>query len=286
MLAGLPPTRLPSPAVQDLRLYDARPGSGVLVSFIETGRARIPGWMLYQGAGLGARDVVFRAALIEHPTRTILFSTGVDVAGPQGLVYNPFRRVTATPPPADLPAIDSIVLPTPRWFHTGGAQHWPALAETSIVVGRSDAWQASERASWPRRYAFEPARLEALGDRVARIPWTNTRRLGLRRSVDMSQDGSIIAIALKGSSIDEIALMITLDSGRRMLLVGDTVWAQAQVTDRRPRGLWSTWLMDRNRMQLGRIQNRLHQAWRDYDLEIIPLFDATLDLPVYPERWE
>lgn len=287
VLVSLVPVSLPEGTQFNMRLYDTEPGNGVRVSFIETGHASAPGWLLQQGGGLGSRPVVYRAALIEHPDGNLLFGTGIGSVPPPSRVFDPFGAPRDAGFNADIPPVARIVLPTPRWLHIGGAVDVPALADVPVLLGRSDRWQSGVNSPWPGRYGMHPSHLAAIGgDRLQNIPYERRSRLGMRHSVDLTDDGAVVAVALRGSSIDETALLVTLDSGRRILLVGDALWTQEQVQTLEARSLWSTWLFDRNRMQLAGTQARLYQAWDRHDLEILPLLDGTLDLPVYPERWE
>lgn len=282
---ALAPTRLPAPEAVEFDAGRRPEGSGVRISFVTTGTARVPARRLHHGAGLGRRDVVFRAALIEHPEGTVLFGTGVDPDGPSGPVYDPFGRVRAVDPPAELPEIDRVVLPTPRWLHMGGLERWPQLAEARAQLGGGDLWQIRS-GPWPRRYGMERARFERVADRLDGIRWTNRSRLGMSRTADVFGDGNVVLVALRGSTIDEVGVLVTLDSGRQFLLVGDLVWTVEQVRELFPRPPWSTWLLDRNRMQLAGTQTQLYRLLNNHGVATIPLLDGALELPEYPERWE
>lgn len=275
------PSRLEMPDRRNHRLSDAEPGNGVSISFVTTGTARPPGRRLSHGFGLRRADVAFRAAIIDHPDGRILFGTGVDPDGPEGLVFNPFGRIT----PVDLPDIgdvDEVIVPTPRWIHMGGLDQWEQLADATVRAGNGDFWQARS-GPWPRRYGMESDEVRALGRRAQSVGWQRTRKLGSRQSRDWFRDGSVVLLQLRGSTIDEVALLVTVDSGERHLLVGDAVWTRAQVEELFPRAPWSTWLWDRNRMQLAGTQTQLHSLWRDGGINVIPLLDGSMDLPEYPD---
>lgn len=282
----LVPYRLPEPAERDFATSRrGAGGTGVSISFVTTGTARVPARRLHHGAGLGRRDVAFRAALIRHPDGTLLFGTGVDPEGPDGLVFDPFGRVDEPRAPEDLPPIDRIIAPTPRWIHLGGAETWPSIADQPVQIGQGDLWQA-RRGPWPRRYGIDRSRIDALGDRLQRIVWQRRNRFGFAETYDLYDDRSVLMVRLRGSTIDEVGLLVTVDSGDRYMLVGDAVWTEAQVTERFPRPPWSTWLLDRNRMQLAGTQTRLFQLWRDHDVRVVPMLDGEIDLPEFPARWE
>ncbi len=286
-LAAMVPRSLASLDSADPHLYTTSPGNGVRVSFVETGRTRVPGYRLAQGLGLRQRDVVFRAMLVEHPRGNLLFGTGIspEYHLPPFPVSTPFSSIDVGVPVAESLAdadIDRIVLPTPRWYHTGGLVHGD---ETPIQVGSSDRWMAL-RGPWPRRFAIDRARVSEFSDRIETVRWRRVPRLGMRKSSDLFQDGALVLVALKGSTIDEVGLLVTLDSGRRILVVADAVWTIEQVEDLRPRHPASTWLLDRNRMQLANLQRHLNVAWRDHELEIVPLLDGAVEVALYRERWD
>ena len=281
-VVGMVTAPFAAPTAQPLGVPAPIAGSGVSVSFVTTADASVPGWWISQGAS-GNQPIAFRAALIEHPAGTILFGTGASEDPGAGRPVNPFGRVArrdVTPPDG----VDAIVLPTMRWMHVGPLASTDESA-TRIHVGSSDHWYAF-RGPWPGRYGFDRDTLRELEDRIDRVQWDRRSRLGFSKTFDWFGDGSIVLVALDGTTKDEIALSVVLDSGRRVLLVGDAVWSAEAVTERQRRAQWLGWTMDRNRTRLLATQRRLHQLWRDYDVEIVPLLDGSLALPEAPVRWE
>ncbi len=279
MVASRVPVRHANPPVQDLRIYDAQPGSGVSVGFMTTGVASVTSSVIAQGAA-GQQPIRFRAMVLDHPDGQIVFGGGADSVIGAGRVANPFGRVEPNEPvwPED---VDEIVLPTMRWMHTGWAHAQPELP---IRVGRSDHWYAF-RGPWPGRYGYNRDRLEELRGRMTRITWERAPRAGFPRSYDYFGDDSVHLVALNGATKDEIGALVVLDSGRTLLVIGDAVWTHDQIVSRQRRAQWLGWTMDRNRTQLLNTQSRLHQLWRDYEVELVPLLDGSLDLPEYPDVW-
>jgi hypothetical protein len=218
--------------------------------------------------------------VIDHPDGRILFGGGPDSSIAAGRVVNPFGNVTPIEPqwPVD---VERIVFPTMRWMHTGFGHH---VAETPITVGRSDYWYAFS-GPWPGRYGFDRDRLEELRGRITRIEWERSPRVGFPQSLDYFGDDTVHFVGLNGTTKDEIGVLVVLDSGRVIFVVGDAVWTHEQLEERQRRAQWLGWAMDRNRTQLLNTQRRLHQLWRDYDIDIVPLLDGSLDLPEYPQVW-
>lgn len=281
-LVGLIPAPFAPLPAQPLGIAEARAGSGVTLDFITTGQASTPGWWIAQGAG-GRQPIHFRAAVIDHPDGRVLFGAGASAETGVGRVVNPFGRVTYRS--VDVPDdIDAIILPTMRWMHTGLVEAG-ALGDVPIHVGSSDHWWAF-RGPWPGRYGFNRDALREFEDRVHRVSWERRSRLGFSKTYDWFGDGSVLLVALNGTTEDEIGLSVVLDSGRRVLLVGDVVWSHEAVTKRQRRAQWLGWTMDRNRTRLLFTQSRLHQLWRDHEVEVVPLLDGSLAVPESPTRWD
>lgn len=282
-------------APRTLRSSDARFGviegperSGVTLSFVTTGTASVPGFMLAQGLGLRSRTVALRAAVLEHPQGLVVFGTGVtpersDDALPWN-VSNPFGRVDELRSVPDaigarIADVDRVILPSPRWYHVGAV---PAFSGHSIWTTHGDRWAATN-GPWPRRFGFDRDDVAALPLTPVRWSQPSTAGLGGRRPV--YSDNSIVMVRLLGSTSDEVGLLATLDDGRRVLLVADAVWLEEQVTELRPRFLGSTWNFDRNRFQLGAVQRTLEALQRNHGIDVIPMLDGALELPEWPEAW-
>lgn len=278
-----------SPPVGELPVLEVEAGTGVRVSFIDTGVARVPGFRLAQGLGPGGREVRFRAAVVEHPQGTILFGTGVAPGRSDDdlptLVSNPFGRVEELTSAADALGeaaedIDRVILPSPRWFHVGGV---PDFDGRSIWTTGGDRWAATS-GPWPRRYGYDRDDVEALP--LTGVRWTQGGVLGGQSRRPLYADNSVVLVRMRGASAEEIGLYVTLDSGRQILLVGDTVWVEEQVSELRPRYLAGTWNFDRNRFQLAWMQRRLHLVQEQHGIDVVPMMDGALELPQWPEAWE
>lgn len=258
------------------------------VSFVETGRADVPAHRLAQGVGMRERTVVFRSAIVDHPQGRFAFGAGVlqgasDRALPH-LVTNPFGRVEEETSLREALGDDDelwrIVFPTLRWYHVAGALEFE---DVETRAGNGDVWAAT-RGPWPRRYAYDADLVETVGPRGMRFE--GPRYLGSRGSLDVFGDGSVVLLEYRGTSASEIACLLTLESGRRVLLVGDAVWLHDQVARSLPRTPWATWTLERNRFQAAYVIRVLHRAQHAYGVEVTPILDGALSLPRYPERWE
>jgi hypothetical protein len=282
-------------APRTLRMPEARYGvidgperSGVTLSFVTTGTASVPGFMLAQGLGLRSQPIALRAAVLEHPQGLVVFGTGVTSERSEERlpwnVSNPFGRVDERRAVSEaigerMAEVDRVILPTPRWYHVGDV---PAFSGHSIWTTNGDKWAATN-GPWPRRFGFNREDVASLPLTPVRWNQPGTAGLGNRRAV--YSDNSIVMVRLRGSTSDEVGLLVTLDDGRRVLLVADAVWLESQVTELRPRFFGSTWNYDRNRFQLGTLQRTLGALQANHGIDVVPMLDGTLALPEWPERW-
>lgn len=282
LAAMVPRTYTPGEEVESLPPYTAN--VPVRVSFIETAEASRLAFRLVQGAGFGPRRVVFRAVLIEHPEGNLLFSTGATNA-PARFVSNPFGALTPLASLSEELAdveIDAVYLPTLRWYHLGAAADFESAR---LFATSSERWAATD-GSMPRRYAIDPVLAAPIAERADAIRMQQEPLFGRNGVADVFGDGTVLVGQLRGSSFDEAAMVVTLGSGRRLVLVADAVWLQEQVTELRPRTPWSVWFFDRNRLRLPSNQRMLHALDQLDQVDVIALLDGALPLPRYPEFWE
>lgn len=272
-VAGQPEVSLPAPAQ----------AAAVRVSFVETAEAYQRGYRLVQGTGLAKRRIAFRAVLIEHPAGNVLLGTGASTAPPLG-VSNPFGRVN---PLATLDealagvTISQVLLPTLRWFHLGGVD----AVDAPLLAANAEVWAATE-ASMPRRYAIDPVGAAPVADATSSLRMVRSALLGRPNSADLFGDGTVLVGTLRGSSFDELVVVVTLGSGRRLVLVNDSVWLQEQVSELRPRTPWAVWFFDRNRLRFPANQRLLHAVDQLDNTDVIAVLDGSVPVPLYPAFWE
>ncbi|MFT6627413.1 MAG: N-acyl homoserine lactone hydrolase [Flavobacteriales bacterium] len=281
------PARSLAPLNGALTLPTPRVGVDVTLSFVETGTANVPGFLLAQGLGLSPRPVTFRAAIIEHPLGLIVFGAGVSPSASDEhvpwRVRNPFGAVTdereLAVEIAELGAPHQVILPTARWYHVGGAA---AFDRQTVWVGSSEIWAATA-GSWPYRFGYIDSQVDALAPQ--RRGTSGPRFLGSRGSHDIFGDGTLVLLSYRGASVEELMLLVSVAGERQVLLVGESAWAHEQVSARLPRALAATWFTDRSRARAAHTLRILSLAESDYGVRVIPLLDGTLELPVFPESW-
>lgn len=260
------------------------------LSFIETAESRTVGTHLAQGLGWERRRVAFRAALIRHPKGTLLFGTGISPEHNERQVGwkvgTPFAASTPLTSLAQLYptlGVDRIILPSMRWYNTGGLLSLPDSVRAFAGSGEISSATGS---SWPYRYAYDQPSAQELRPRLSAMAFGGGAYLGGRRSEDIFGDGSVIAVTYRASGPEEIALLVSLASGRRLLLVGDSVFTDEQVKLASPSYQPLTWWHDRNRMQLAFLVTKLSALERSGALDVLPLLDGTQAVPLFPAAWK
>jgi hypothetical protein len=241
---------------------------------------RVPGWWIAQGMGHRLRPLAFRSARVAHPNGTVAFGTGpvcapgrpdCDCVLPRrlgGLSRAPGARLRADTPPF---ALRLVVLPTMRPWHTGGIAAVPA--SVPVVAGGTERAGATRGPRRARLGYIDPVDPD---DRVETIEWARYESLGATRAFDVFGDGSVVAVPLRGSAWEEVALWVDDGHGPARLLVGDAIRHRDQLAPLRPGPVWSALYLERNRMQLYTTL-RLLGSVAERGVEVVPLFDAESD---------
>lgn len=277
---------LSSSTLPESSLVPNRGEGSVELSFVSTGTGSARGNAIAQGLG-GEVPVEFRVAVIDHPRGRVVFGGGLgDDFATSDLGFwttSPFSSVEAKGLPDELltePA--TVILPTGRWWHASGAGEWGD--DTEVWMSSSERWAAT-LGPWPGRYAIDPALAAPLEGRAERIGWYAATAIGRGRSFDVFMDGSVVLASLRGSSFDEVACIVRLTDGRRVVLVGDAVMSVEQVESRLPPALNATWRLNRNSYRIDDTIRWLSQAHALPGVQVVPLLDGTLELPEWPTTW-
>jgi hypothetical protein len=260
------------------------------ISFIETAESQTVGTHLAQGLGWGKRRVAFRAALIRHPKGTILFGTGLSpehnerhVGWKVGTPFAASKPLTSLAQLYPSLGVDRIILPSMRWYNTGGLLSLPSSVRAFAGSGEISS---STGSSWPYRYAYDLPSAQELRPRLSAMSFGGGSYLGGRKSDDLFDDGSVVAVTYRASGPEEIALLVSLTSGRRLLLVGDAVFSDEQVKLASPSYQPLTWWHDRNRMQLASLVTKLSALELSGAVDVLPMLDGTVPVPLFPASWK
>jgi hypothetical protein len=265
-----------------LRIPAGRRNASAELSFVTLATAQPRGNSIVQGSGWGRTPIAFRTAVIRHGDDVILFNGGPASVSPEPSFpsWNPFgniETVRTLSSVAEEVGAERVYLPTMHWYSSAGALESESLR---IVAPGGEKWGATTGPT-PRRFGAEPARWVGF-DRFSSLSLRRGGGQFGRRWFDVFGDRSVIVIGLRGSAWDELALLVTTPSGSRYMLVSAAVWTQDQLVHRRPRNLWSSFRLDRNRMQLATTIRSLSRANELGDITVIPIHDGLMRLPEYP----
>lgn len=269
-------------SASELRIPAGRRNASAELSFVTLATASPRGNAIVQGSGWSRAPISFRTAIIRHGDDVILFNGGPSSVDPMPSFpsWNPFGRIETVrtlSSVAEEVGAERVFVPTMHWYSTAGALESESLR---IVAPGGEKWGATTGPT-PRRFGAEPHRWVGF-DRFTSLSLRRGGGQFSRRWFDVFGDRSVIVIGLRGSAWDECALLVTTPSGARYLLVGAAVWTQDQLLNRRPRNLWSSFRLDRNRMQLANTIRSLSRANQLGDVTVIPIHDGTMRLPEYP----
>ncbi len=283
--ASLAPRRLSPGAAPAVGGVPDAPGNGVRLSVFETARGRVWAPHLAQGLSPGFRDVVLRVAVVEHPDGVVLFGTGVAPgrAAPSvvSTVSNPFGHLRDVRSVLDeVPAehLAGVVLPSLRWYHLGALDDVPD--DVPVFATGSEVWAATD-GPWPRRFAIDAERAAPVAERAARPPMRPFPLIGEPDRADLFGDGSVLVTGVRGTTFDELVMVVTDDSGAHTVLVGDSAWVYENVRDLAPRPPAAIWLHDRSWRSAARLIQVLHHVDINEGWTVVPLFDATVPIAEY-----
>lgn len=92
-----------------------------------------------------------------------------------------------------------------------------------------------------------------------------------RASLDLFGDGAVVVVSLPGHTPGHVGVLVTLHSGRRVLLAGDAVWSAQQVRYGLQRAPLPGWLVDSDRAQAYDSVLRLYRM--SSDITVLPAHD-------------
>jgi glyoxylase-like metal-dependent hydrolase (beta-lactamase superfamily II) len=240
------------------------------------------------GSYLRPVDIAFSAFLVRHGDDSFLFDSGLGLRvdeqygtemprwkrpliwyGEVDAVKTQLERAGIAPPPR-------IVLSHGHWDHASAlvdfpqAEVWTTPAERDFLKHAHDCGplrrgavmlsQVSSPSIRWHEFAFEPK------------PFRN-----FEASLDLYGDGTVVLVPLAGHTPGSIGMFLTVDSGRRFLFCGDTVWNANAIPKARPKTFLARAMVDSDAVETQRAVNRLRDALvADPELTIIPAHDAAV----------
>lgn len=275
-----PAGALSPPAIADRTTPPAHVG----VSVVLTSRRIVRESLLDSGgSAFKLVDTNFSAFLVKHDDRYVLFDTGLgsQIDAQYAADMPRWNRLFFTYDPpvvpvrkqlddAKLPPVERIFLSHAHWDHASGLADF---AGTPIWVPREemamiDHPRAVLGGAWPSQVA---------GGGLTFHPFTfdGPPVEGFATSLDLFGDGTVVAVPLFGHTPGSIGLFVTVDSGKRYLFCGDTVWRADTVTYRTKKSWPARALVDADGDATARTVAQLHDlAAKDPSLVIVPAHDG------------
>lgn len=170
----------------------------------------------------------------------------------------------------DPAALTGLILSHGHYDHLGGLLDLPGLPIWTPAAEIEDA----KRGAAGEPSGELPAEAIALLPRAQAIPFEGPAVGPWPRSWDIYGDGSVVVVPMPGHTPGSVGTLVRLPDGRRMLHVGDTVWAREGYELREPKG-WIAGSFDDNASENDvqiQLLWQLHQA--DPSLLIVPAHDS------------
>lgn len=210
--------------------------------FLSTAFASVPKGLFVSGAPWKSVRFPILSFLIERGCELILFDSGLgerinDEMKPlkyrQNWFFNKFVMKTEFNPDWDpvvkqLPllgfdpkSVKYIIMSHLHWDHAGGILDFP---QAEIIVGKNEWEAANADSSYRHAYIREQfADIDASRLRlISTIP--GKRCLDFPDSYDVFGDGSFVLVDLPGHTDGLMGLLLTMPSGRKFLLGGDSFY--------------------------------------------------------------
>ncbi len=253
--------------------------SGVTLQVIPTGTMLSKASLAYEGgAGDDNRDFVVGAILVTHPKGRLLFDAGFGRSVEAHAKTTPLllrlasKRRPGTPAADQLAAagiapsdLKAVVLTHAHWDHVSGLENlkgvpvWLPRAELAFVQGRDRMGRLARQLGTADYRPFD---------------FPGGPYFGFPASYDVFGDGSVVLVPAGGHTPGSIVAFITVASGQRYALIGDTAW-QSEGVDLPAQKPWLARSVDADAAAVRAMLVRLHQIKRATPgLVIVPAHDA------------
>lgn len=253
--------------------------TGVRVSLIKTAEGETRDALSWSGGSwLSSVKLNHIAVLVSHPGKgDWLLDSGLGVQMPAQVEADmpwwagSFLKVSGLNPARTQlgeRSIKGIVLTHAHWDHASGLVDFPGVPvwvraeeQALISTGKPPVIFPSQFPSSLNWHLWQADMKPALG---------------FEQSYDLFEDGSVMLLPMPGHTPGSTAILVRLESGRRLLFVGDTIWRAAQIEGEGAEKYWfARNLVDADRAAVKRWIDRLVQLRRtEPDLLIVPSHDA------------
>ena len=269
------------------------PEGGVAFSIIRTGFADPSEALVFAGGRLfHPARINHSAFLVRRGDETFLFDTGLgrniasQVSADMPWWARPFfgfrreRPVVSQLEGSGLRAPAMIVLSHAHWDHASGLEDFPG---TPVLATPEETAYAEA----PHPAAVFPSQFLTLRGRWRALSLNGPIFEDFGPSLDLFGDGSVLLVGMPGHTPGGLGMLLRLSDGRRVFLVGDTVWTSRAITRSAPKFLPASLLVDADRRRTQDEVARLARFHaRHPDVVIVPSHDGEVQEQLgYFPRW-
>ncbi len=179
--------------------------------------------------------------------------------------------------------VGHIIVSHLHYDHAGGLRDFP---QATVVVSRGE-WEHANVSRWRAQLrGVMTEQLEGVGKRLWIIDYQPGTAYGpFDASLDLFGDGSLTLLSTPGHTPGHQSLLVTLGSGRKVLLTGDAVWVRENYQKPAPKG-WMVRTFEEKGDEAWETTLKIRKfSEENRETTIIPGHDPNL-WPQLPEKFE
>lgn len=261
------------------RLPYSRPPADMSVSVLATGQMYSDQAFSFRGGKLGVEQIsAMDVLLIQHPKGDFLIDTGFGRNVDAHFQTTPLLMQLLSRYKLNAPALDQleqkefaldqlagIILTHAHWDHISGIPDFPEVPVWIIQEELDFVRSGDEHTALARSFENVDYLIYSFDDG----PY-----MGYPESLDVYRDGSLVLVPIGGHTPGSIGVFVTLPSGRRLMLVGDIVWAKEGIDMPAERPPIPRRMVDYNAEGVRQAIGHLHQLQQKFpEILMIPAHD-------------
>ena len=273
-------------------LSQAFAGNGVKLSIIKTGQAVSSEWLTLESGGMEKVISNHSAFLIEHPKGNILIDTGLGEKIDEQFKDIPFyyrgafayEKSDSVKKQLEKEKIDfQFILLTHMHF-----DHVSGIADFL----EKEVWALPEEVAF-KDVGTPPAILQSQVS-LPTIKWkpynfSPSPFLDFKESYDLFGDQSAVVVPLRGHTPGSVGIIVTTNSGKKIFLIGDTVWRKKGIDSKLQKFWFASRLVDNDRELVFKTITLLHDFQKKHpEIILMPSHDQSIQEPFgyFPKRIE
>lgn len=256
----------------------------VSLAIFRTSQLRVPEALVLDDGSFGRNVTMgFSGFLIRHGEQVLAFDLGLGsqidaqysaempMWARSGFRYGkPVDPMISQLAKAGLPVPHEILLSHTHWDHGSGLEDFP---QANVWITGPEL--AAMRHTGSGAGSTWMSQLGRKGTRLQKLDFSDGPYRGFTTSHDLFGDGSVVAVPMPGHTAGAMGLFVNVSSGRRFLLVGDTIWNTGQLNPVRGKFWAASAVVDADAAANAAMVERLAELHaQDPALEIVPAHDG------------